>query len=90
MKFLHRQTTNSPKFKARAERLSSEEIQEGVDQSLSNLTAYWAEYQRSKDKNLLNEFLLTSEALYTLGLILEERQENPGMVFRPARQFKRY
>lgn len=69
------QSPNSPKFSARAERLSTEELQDGVEQSLNACIQYWQEYRRTKNQACLVELQLMSEAMMVLAFFLDDRNK---------------
>jgi hypothetical protein len=69
------QTPDSPKFSSRAERLSKDELHEGIEQCVSNLNKYWPEFLRTRDPAFLYETRLTAEALYIFADFLYDRKE---------------
>jgi hypothetical protein len=78
----------------RAKKLSNSEIEDGIDQFISNLGAYFTGYRRDRAYDLLCELQATASGIYALTETLLERKENPLGIPEPqvksARQVRSF
>jgi hypothetical protein len=80
---------NLDQLEVRARRLSEEELIEAQDLYVSALNKFTGEYRRMRNLDLLNEMMLTAEAVYTMAKVLYDRRVGtPPDPVKPSRQVK--